>query len=57
MSQVSARENPKAPHNQPFSGNGTRNKTKVTSWWNASSPTFWRLKRKEKVAANANVAA
>ena len=51
---VTARENPKAPHNQPFSIHGTRNKTKVTSWWNAASPTYWRNKRREKVQANAS---
>lgn len=45
---VSARENPRAPHNQPFSINGKRNKTKVNSWWNASCPTYWRNKRKDQ---------
>ena len=54
MSNVSALENPKAPHNQPFNIFGTKNKTKVTSWWNSTSPTYWRNKRREKVQANAS---
>lgn len=42
-----ARTNPNAPHNQPFQLNG-RKSSKLRSWWNAGSPTYWRNARKEK---------
>ena len=35
------------PANQPFVGAGRKNKTKVRSWWNAVSPTYW-ANRKSK---------
>lgn len=49
---VTAMEHPKAPHNQPFNVGFRRNKTKVNSWWNANSTSYWRNKRKEAVKAN-----
>lgn len=49
---VTALENPKAPHNQQFNVGARRNKTKVNSWWNVSSSTYWRNKRKAAVQKN-----
>ena len=49
---MTARENPKAPHNQPFNITGKKNKTKVRSWWCASSSTYWVAARKKHVKAN-----
>ena len=46
-----ARENPKAPHNQPFNINGKRSKSKVNSWWNAGASSYWRNVRRKGVEA------
>lgn len=39
-----ARENPKAPHNQPFQLNPEKKPMKK-SRWNPSSPTYWAAKK------------
>lgn len=41
------KNSPKNPANQPFIGAGRKNLTKVRSWWNAVSPTYW-ANRKSK---------
>lgn len=42
---MSAQENPKAPHNQPFNiGAGIKNKTKKNAWWQKGSDNNGRKK-------------
>ncbi len=46
---MKARENPKSPCTQAFQLNGRKNLTKVRSWWNAASPTYWANRKKKEV--------
>ena len=39
---------PGNPAAQPFQGTGSRNKTKVKSWWNPNSTTYWRNAKNKK---------
>lgn len=49
MSETQWKYHPKNPANQPFVGAGRKNQAKKNSWWNVSSPKYWRNARKNQV--------
>lgn len=48
MSQQTFKNHPSNPAAQPFNISGSRCKSKVKSWWNVSSPNYFRNKGTQK---------